>query len=110
MWAGITSTHEVDVGHVPLTPATPPDAVHVRPHAQLILVVFASLVVAMYCRHPLASLSSNSAYTKAPALFRVGAFVCVYELEVFQMRMCCGRSGISRKPYATIIAHPARVN
>ena len=109
MWAGIAPAHEVDVGHVPLTPAAPPDAVHVRPRAQLILVVFASLVVAMYCRHPLASLSSNSAYTKAPALFRVGAFVCVC-IGGFQMRMCCGRSGISRKPYATIIAHPARVN
>lgn len=77
MWAGIAPAHEVDVGHVPLTPAAPPDAVHVRPRAQLILVVFASLVVAMYCRHPLASLSSNSTYTEAPALFRVGAFVCV---------------------------------
>lgn len=56
MWAGIASAHEVDVGHVPLTPAAPPDAVHVRPRAQLILVVFASLVVAMYCCHSFASI------------------------------------------------------
>ena len=52
----LTSTHEVDIGHVPLAPTAPPDAVHVRPRAQLILVVFASLVVTMYCCHSFASI------------------------------------------------------
>ena len=51
MRAGIAPAHEVDVGHVPLTPAAPPDAVHVRADAETILVVLAFVIVAMYRRH-----------------------------------------------------------
>ena len=78
MWAGITPAHEVNIGHVPLTPASSPDAVHIRPDAETILVVLAFFIIAMYRRHYHASSPFLfSVYTKAPALFRVGAFVCV---------------------------------
>ena len=51
MWTGLAPAHEVNIGHVPLTPAAPPDAVHIRPDAETILVVLAFVIVAMYRRH-----------------------------------------------------------
>ena len=93
----LTAAHEVDVGHVPLTPAAPPDAVHVRPRAQLILVVFASLVVAMYRRHcPTPPRSSFFRAHESPGtVSRRGFRVEMIKLGIggFQMRLCCGRSG-----------------
>lgn len=76
MWAGLTAAHEVNIGHVPLTPASSSDAVHIRPDAETILVVLAFVIVAMYRRHyPASSPFLFSVYTKAPTRNSAGAFV-----------------------------------